>query len=209
MKRLLPLLLIALVAGACGSSTPSESPSASPSTSPVAEVSPTPVPTPVPSPLADVNCAPNSPSATALLPTTIDTLGIGLTENGYDCSVTAGKKSEAASSYYPSLSAWLPTVGKTWDDVRFSYAGSDSGFGSVTLSALRVSGVTEAALLAWYGQDEANAALILAPVVMIGEKSVHKLVVNGDAEYLWVMNDTLYYGLISKAIGDEVVEAIK
>ena len=35
MKRLLPLLLIALVAGACGSSTPSESPSA--------EVSPTPV----------------------------------------------------------------------------------------------------------------------------------------------------------------------
>ena len=46
MKRLLPLLLMALLVGACGSTPATESPSVSPSASPVAEVSPTPSPLP-------------------------------------------------------------------------------------------------------------------------------------------------------------------
>lgn len=47
MKRLLPILLMALLVGACGTATPSESPSTAPSESPVAEVTPSPDPSPV------------------------------------------------------------------------------------------------------------------------------------------------------------------
>jgi hypothetical protein len=61
MKRLLPVLLMALLVGACGGSTPdTESPATSPSESPVAEVtqSPTQDPTPADCPTTLLTCEP-------------------------------------------------------------------------------------------------------------------------------------------------------
>ena len=91
MKRLLPLLLMALLVGACGGSTPaSESPSISPSASPIAEVTPTPaLPTPAPTavlPLDAVGCAPGAPELAALLPTT-DQGGLNFEVSAFDCSM--------------------------------------------------------------------------------------------------------------------------
>ena len=149
MKRLLPIFLMALLVGACGSATPSESPA---SESPVAEVTPTPVPTP----LAAMSCAAEAPEVSNLLPTTIADGGINIQVLIGNCSLPGLSEDGVSTDLYPKLAALLPTLGKSWADVRLGSALSDSGFGSITVGMLRVNGLTAGDLLAWWS-DEVGA----------------------------------------------------
>ena len=186
MKRLLPILLMALLVGACSAATPSESPA---SESPVAEVTPTPVPTP----LAAMICAAEAPEISSLLPTTLpanDAVSIQVLIG--NCSMPGSPEDGVSTDRYPKLAALLPTLGKSWADVRLGSALSDSGFGSITVDMLRVNGLTAGDLLAWWS-DEVGAdypGLAEAPEMTVGDAAVREL----DGSYLWVINDAIYWG---------------
>ena len=185
MKRLLPIFLMALVVGACGAATPSESPA---SESPVAEVTPTPVPTP----LAAMSCAAEAPEVSNLLPTTIADGGINIQVLIGNCSLPGLSEDGVSTDRYPKLAALLPTLGKSWADVRLGSATSDFGGGSITVEVLRVNGLTAGDLLAWWS-DEVGAdypGLAEAPETMVGDAAVREF----DGNYLWVVGDAIYWG---------------
>jgi hypothetical protein len=186
MKRLLPIVLMALVVGACGGTTPAtESPV---SESPVAEVTPSPVPTP----LAAMICAAEAPEISNLLPTTIADGGIGIQVLIGNCALSGSSEDGVSTDGYPKLAALLPTLSKSWADVRLGSATSDGGFGSITVSVVRVNGLAAGDLLAWWS-DEVRAdypGLAEAPETMVGDAAVREL----DGNYLWVIGDAIYWG---------------
>jgi hypothetical protein len=187
MKRLLPLLVMALLVGACGGATPAtETPATE---SPVAEVTPTPVPTP----LAAIICADEAPEISNLLPTTLPTNDrIDIQVLIGNCSMPGSPEDGQSTDRYPKLAALLPTLGKSWSDVRLGSALSDGGFGSITVDVLRVNGLAAGDLLAWWSDEVGTdyPGLAEAPEAIVGEAVVREL----DGNYLWVIGDAVYWG---------------
>ena len=105
MKRLLPIFLMALLVGACGSATPSESPSITPSESPVAEVTPSPSALPSETPGA-------APGFTGIALTTPLNLTSGLRDMQFSGRLTPEIAADSERIYFVASTSAPLTKGK-------------------------------------------------------------------------------------------------
>lgn len=151
----------------------------------------------------------DSPEMAALMPTSVD--GVAFTVSSFDYSKIP--LAQAAMSFQGGdIEGWLGQTGKTWADVRWVMANTDMGGSkTATVTALRVVGADEAAMLEWFGLSGMSMGGDES-TVSIGGKSVYKLAIPGltSAFYYWVSGDTLYYATADPVeFGDMVVAATK